>query len=118
MCGRSGDAAMTGERVGPGAHPAAPGPIPAPAGRWSRHRRPCAVPLRFLSYEAVRACHRHAPHASPKPAPHKTRSCRRTPPRRNRSARTAKEKARSRRATRSFAVNDVAAAASSGDRHR
>lgn len=27
---RSGGAAMTGERVGPGAHPAAPGPIPAP----------------------------------------------------------------------------------------
>ena len=95
---RSGGAAMTGERVGPGAHPAAPGLIPGPSQlHKSNHRSTCAP-------------------RTPLPSHRIGRPCRRIPPTRNRSARTAKEKARSRTATGSFAVNDVAGAASSGDR--
>lgn len=89
------------EHVGPGAHTAAPGLIPG-AGQLAKSDH-CSTP-------SLRT-------PPPKPS-RRTMPCRRIPPKRNRSARTAKEKARSRRGTGSFAANDVAAAASSGDRHR
>jgi hypothetical protein len=98
---RSGGAAISREHVGPGAHTAAPGLIPG-AGQLDKSDH-CSTP-------SLRT-------PPPKPS-RRTMPCRRIPPKRNRSARTAKEKARSRRGTGSFAANDVAAAASSGDRHR